>query len=372
MIRQAVRVHFHGADLDDDLVTNYFDKLVQIPLRVPPLGTQEVRAYLMLLFIENSELGPERCESIREQVCQRLSDSWKGTRVDLHFVLSLIEDCPETLRANLELADRLAPLMTTARQIKGNPRLIKRFLNTLAIRLSIARSQHVAVDEGALAKMLLFERCASEDAYAGLIAAINDGDEGKPAILADWEKRALAGEEIDTLLPEWTSSFIKDWLALPPTFAEMDLRSVVYVSREHMPIITSADQLSSEAAGILEALLSLEGATNSALTNKLRSLSGREVTLITERLMVRARQEQEWGTPSVLWGLLSVIDADPEQAPTVARFLESIPTQRLRADIVPAFDGRDWARAALAKWCAHEETSQPVRRAIAAMARERN
>ena len=29
MIRQAVRVHFKNADLDDDLVTNYFDKLIQ-------------------------------------------------------------------------------------------------------------------------------------------------------------------------------------------------------------------------------------------------------------------------------------------------------------------------------------------------------
>ena len=84
----------------------------------------------MLLFVENSELEAEQRESIREQVCQRLSDSWKGTRVDLHFVLGLIEDCPETLHANFELADRLAPLMTTARQIAGNPRLIKRFLNT--------------------------------------------------------------------------------------------------------------------------------------------------------------------------------------------------------------------------------------------------
>ena len=36
MIRQAVRIHFQGATLDDALVTNYFDKLVQIPLRVPP------------------------------------------------------------------------------------------------------------------------------------------------------------------------------------------------------------------------------------------------------------------------------------------------------------------------------------------------
>jgi predicted KAP-like P-loop ATPase len=58
MIRQAVRVHFQGTDLNDDLVTNYFDKLVQVPLRVPPLGTQDVRAYLMMLFVENSEVDP--------------------------------------------------------------------------------------------------------------------------------------------------------------------------------------------------------------------------------------------------------------------------------------------------------------------------
>ncbi len=48
MIRQAVRLHFKDSSLDDDLVTNYFDKLIQIPIRVPPLGTQEVRAYLFL------------------------------------------------------------------------------------------------------------------------------------------------------------------------------------------------------------------------------------------------------------------------------------------------------------------------------------
>ena len=372
MIRQAVRVHFQGADLDDNLVTNYFDKLVQVPVRVPPLGTQEVRAYLMLLFIENSELSPEQREIVREQVCQQLSDSWRGSRVDLAFVLSLLEDCPETLRANLELADRLAPLMTTARQIAGNPRLIKRFLNTLAIRLSIARAQNVAVDEAALAKMLLFERCASEDAYAHLVSAISDGDEGKPAFLADWEREARSGEEIGGLPPAWTAPFIIEWLALPPAFAEMDLRAVVYVSREHMPIISSADQLSSEAAGILEALLRLEGATSSMLSAQLGSLSGREVTLITERLMVRARQEQDWGTPPVLWGLLTVIGTDQEQASTFARFLESLPASRLKTDIVPALYGYSWAQGALAKWKGNGETPQTVKRALEAMEREDN
>ena len=49
MIKHAVRSHFDG--VDDTLVTNYFDKLIQVPIRVPPLGTQEVRAYMMLLFV---------------------------------------------------------------------------------------------------------------------------------------------------------------------------------------------------------------------------------------------------------------------------------------------------------------------------------
>ena len=363
MIRQAVRVHFQGIDLDDDLVTNYFDKLVQVPLRVPPLGTQEVRAYLMMLFVEDSDIEAESCEKLRKDVCQRLSESWKGFRVDLSYVLEQIEDCPKALSANLDLADRLAPLMTTAKQIAGNPRLIKRFLNTLSIRLAIARAQDVAVDEGALAKMLLFERCASEKAYEELIAAINDGDHGKPDFLLDWENRAQAGEELRELPATWNSPFVKDWLALPPSFAGMDLRSVVYVSREHLPIITSADKLSSGAAGILEALVALDR-PNAVLVDQLRILPGREVTLIAERLMVQARQVQEWGTPPVLWGFLTVIDAEPEHASTFTQFLETIPTTRLRPDIVPALGDRDWARPVLDKWNRSEETPQSVRRAI--------
>ena len=41
--KHAVRRHFSGIP-DDVLVTSYFDKLIQVPIRVPPLGAQEVRA----------------------------------------------------------------------------------------------------------------------------------------------------------------------------------------------------------------------------------------------------------------------------------------------------------------------------------------
>ena len=38
MIKHAVKRHFQG--VDDALVTNYFDKLIQVPIRVPQLRVQ--------------------------------------------------------------------------------------------------------------------------------------------------------------------------------------------------------------------------------------------------------------------------------------------------------------------------------------------
>ena len=363
MIRQSVRAHFRHLTLDEDLVTNYFDKLVQVPVRVPPLGTQEVRAYLMLLFVENSGLDSVTCEDIRERVCTRLAEAWKGHRVDSHFVLGLLNDCPDGLRKNVELADRLAPLMTTAKQIAGNPRLIKRFLNTLSIRLAIAKAQGIAIDEEALAKMLLFERCADVRAHVELISAINDGDEGKPRFLAHWEARAQAGQPLADLPSEWDSPFVRDWLALQPSFADMDLRPVVYVSREHLPIVTPTDQLSRNAAEILEALLGVERISG-PLKERLEGISGHEITLIMHRLMVKARQIQEWGTPSVLWGILTLVEAEPSQATSFAQFLTGLSPKLVRPDVIPVLGDRAWARPILGRWVGESECSQAVRRAI--------
>nr|VFJ63727.1 MAG: Predicted P-loop ATPase, KAP-like [Candidatus Kentron sp. DK] len=367
MIRQAVRAHFHGTELDDDLVTNYFDKLIQVPLRVPPLGTQDVRAYMMLLYVENSSLSDDEKERIRSAVCKQLSESWKGKRVDARFMDELIPNCPADLKSNLDLADRLAPLMSTAKQIAGNPRLIKRFLNTLSIRMSLARSQGVPVEETALAKMLLFERCADESAYSELLSNVNESETGKPAFLADWEKKAISGEALEDLKSPWNSDFVRDWLALEPGLADMDLRAIVHVSREHMPIITPSDQLSSEAAGIMEALIGLTKKKSAPLSDQVRSLPGKDVSLMMDRLLVRARQENQWGTPNVLFAILTVIDADESHAVKFAGFLGQIPVERLKAGIVPAIGSYQWAGSVLNKWKNNLSTPGPVKKAINAL-----
>lgn len=346
MIKHAVRKHFDG--VADDLVTNYFDKLVQIPIRVPPLGTQEVRAYMLLLFVENSTLPEDAKETIRKKVCERLAETWRGKRVDRAFIESVHQNLPTELIGRFDTADRLAPLMTSATQISGNPRLIKRFLNALAIRMTISNAHGVGVDEAVLAKMLLFERCGNSKAYEELTRRVNEDPDGKPRFLTEWEEKTSAGEKPD--LPEaWEDPFIREWLTIPPRLAGLDLRGVLYVGREHAPLITPEDRLSSDAAELLTAMLENPDMSD-RLKDRLAALQRPEVTVVMDRLLERARQEQEWGTPPILDACLAVARIDTAQGTRLAAFLTERPPAQITAGIVPKIGDQPWAKSVFGKW----------------------
>ena len=360
MIKHAVRRHFEG--VDDDLVTNYFDKLIQLPIRVPPLGTQEVRAYMMLLFIESSTLDAAVKETIRAGVCRQLEQTWQGKRVDRAFVQSLHDKFEADLIGKFDMVERLAPLMTTASGIGGNPRLIKRFLNAVSIRMAISNAHGVGVDEAVLAKMLLFERLGNPKAYSALTKAVTENEQGKPLFLSEWEDAASQGKELELSAP-WDDPFVLEWLALPPRLAELDLRGVLYVSREHAPLITSADRLSSEAAELLTALLEHPEMADS-LKVRMSKISRAEITIIMDRLLDRARQEQEWGVPPILEACLVAAQADPPQGSRLAAFLAERPATQIRPNIVPKIADQPWAKGVMENWEKIAGISKPVKAAI--------
>jgi predicted KAP-like P-loop ATPase len=360
MIRHAVRRHFQGIN-DDALVTSYFDKLIQVPIRVPPLGTQEVRAYMLLLFVDNSSLDDDVKEQIRKAVSVQLRQTWQGKRVDRAFVESLHDKFSAELKTKFEAADRLAPVMTSATGVLGNPRLIKRFMNALSIRMAISRAHGVGVDEAVLAKLLLFERLGSPKAYADLVAAIGTSDAGTPSFLAAWEANAKAGVSQELLAP-WDGPFVAEWLTLPPAFAEIDLRGALYVSREHAPLISPQDRLSSEAAELLTALLEHPDMAAS-LKPRLVKVARSETTIIMDRLLERAHREQQWGVPPILQACLVLAEADPPQGPRLGGFLAQRPATQVQPSIVPKIAGRPWASAVLDTW-EDGDVSKPVKNAI--------
>ncbi|KEZ17917.1 NTPase KAP [Sphingobium yanoikuyae] len=370
MIRQAVRSHFDNTALDDDLVTNYFDKLIQLPIRVPALGTQEVRAYLMMLFVDaDTDLDTSVKDVVREAVCKRLAQSWTGVRVDKAFVCDTIKDsppnkeCPSGLLNRLALAERIAPILTTSPKIRGNPRLIKRFLNTLSMRSSMARIQSVTVDDEVLVKLLLFERCGDKDAYADLLRAVNESEDGYATLLGDMERRARGDETAPELEKPWNETFHMNWLAMDPPLANKDLRGALYVGRESHPIIFRADELSSEAMEVLDMLLKLNSASPT-VSAEIAKLSNPEIGRITDKLIVRAKNETAWGTPPILNALQALAAASPNSARAVVAFFSEVPSSQIKPAIVPRLRTLPWGQEVLIAFQKRGDLAKPAQNAV--------
>ncbi len=380
MIKEAVRVQFQGTRVDDDIVISYFDKLIQVPLRVPPLGTQEVKAYLMMLFVDQNTINEDAVEDknakeqVRIAINKRLAMSWKGESVDAEFVQGLIKDCPEHLKAELELADRLARQMITSPKVNGNPRLIKRFMNTLSIRRSLAKVQEIVVNDAMFAKLMLFERFASAASFNSLTELISAASGGKSSVLRDLEIDVRKGDAIDE--KRWPSGWkedaklIEEWLKLSPDLGGQDLRGALHVGRESAPIIAAENKLSKNAATLLTQLLALRVAASAAVKTQLAAVAPDERGLIMTSLLDKASAETEWGTPPILYGLSATAAADKTQAERLGVFFGNVASTAIKTGLIPRLGTTDWGKAVLIGFGKRNDLSEPVSKAVNAALKE--
>jgi len=347
MIKHAVRKHFEGMN-DEAAVINYFDKLIQVPVRVPPLSTQDVRAYLLLLLVEDSELEAEKKDRGVATVNKALREGWSGTRLDGDFIVNQHPDLPEPLKDRLRIADHLAPLLATANGIDGNPRLIKRFLNALSIRRAVAAAHGTDVPEDVLAKMLLFERLGTPTVMSELIRQVGLDPNGKPSFLQEWETQALAGEPLSLPSP-WNEEFVEKWLALPPVLSDIDLRPAIHVGRENAPLFIDGPGYTKAASDVLTAMKANPG-SGGQLRQELAALSPRDVGMVMDTLLREAQREERWGAPRILDDCLAVSRLHDSQAGKLARFLKNRPMTQLEPSLIPKISGEPWAAELFTDW----------------------
>lgn len=363
MIRHAVSKHFDG--IDDKLITNYFDKLIQIPVVMPKLGTQDIRSYLSLLYIDASLLHADQKEEIRARVCAQLSQTWNGAHVDRSFIRKQEEELgielPPELAIQLDMVDRLAPLMSADTAIEANPRLIKRFMNAISIRKAIGKAQGVDLDESVLTKMLLLERCGSPQAFNAIAQSSASHESGYPSILSKIETSLMAGEtpELDDV---FESNFFKKWVASEPPLADVDLRPTLFVSREHAPLLLSGEQLTTAGVELLEALLEQPDMAHE-LKDQLEELSTEDLSLMMDKILDIARREQNWGVPEILTACIALGRADPSLGKRFGGFLASRPAQQIEPSIVQRIKDEVWASIPFDAWKI-AAVSQPVKAAI--------
>jgi predicted KAP-like P-loop ATPase len=364
MIRGAVRAHFNDIDLTEDLVTSYFDKLIQVPLQVPRLGVIEVKAFLILLF---SDLAKQRGEITAEELAEAekvvllaARQPWAGglTRKKMQEAFGAKA---AKLSKEIDLADQLASIMVSAERIAGNPRLIKRFLNNLLIRDAVAKAQGMAISFDQLVKLQLFERNASSAAFDYLIKQLAAQEDGKAAFIAKIEETLTKDEVYQAPDKSWDSPFILEWLKLNPKLGEVDLRPLLYLSRDRSLSLARFDEISPEGKTLLEAILEAKNFMQ-PLVDQLKSLDEMDAERILTRILRQARSDQ-WDRTRLIQAL-HVPKAFPGLGSTFVNFLNEIPTDRRPAPLIPLLKGEAWAQEMLQQWSADQRSPQPVKKAI--------
>jgi hypothetical protein len=263
MIEYAVREHFPDLPAAGPLTyaRNYLEKLIQVPFRIPALGAPETRIYTTLLLIQ-AEVGEADPAFLRLLAAARnmLKRPWRNPVLDRNAVEKAMGDrLAPGVQAAITLGQQISPILADG--TKGNPRQIKRFLNSLLLRYAIADARGFAEDitRPALAKIMLAERfmprvfdrlarlgANSESGKVNALAAIEEiaraiptpaakkaAGEGQERPRKQKSPEATLDVETTELVEAWRSDrALVTWARIDPPLGELDLRPYLFVTRD--------------------------------------------------------------------------------------------------------------------------------------------
>jgi len=348
MIEYAVRRHFpnlpSNAEGPTSFSRSYLEKLIQIPFRLPPMNRSETKRYISLLLASQAFADkPQAFTKLLEGVREKLSTPLDEVSVDAALVeLILGEPVGERLREALLMADRISSPL--AEGLKGNPRQIKRFLNTLVLRMQLASAYKLtdSIREIKLAKLMLVERL-HEPAYNAILESCRSSANGRSEALKKLEtvvrvedggseNRPTSKTEngrgglSEHFTPLLDSEWFKLWLKMEPSLGEDDLRPYFYVSREGKPGLVGLGGIPAELGSIIETLKSGETFKIAKITQETKNLSHDDASMILTRLLVAARESEDWDSqPATIKGAATLVGAHPKLQLGLLRAFENMP-----------------------------------------------
>lgn len=350
MIEYSVRHHFPDLPVTSapgSYARNYLEKLIQVPFRMPALGSVETRIYLTLLISLTEGLSDMDFQRLIPVARNALRRPWLDTGFDRGTIEKALGSLPPQVETGLQLATEITPVLTDG--ARGNPRQIKRFVNTLDLRLTIAEERGFRGDlrMPVLAKLMLAERFAPEVFDA--IALDLDVD-GKSKIIAELEGRAATTSKPKTgsksstkatepsgskLVQDWPNlEWAKRWGRIKVSLSDVDLRPYFFVSRDRRTAMASAI-----AAGPIEELVERLSATSLGAKSEprasLSALTAVDAERVFHALSAKITNAETLNSrPAAADGLATLCSARPELRDALLTLLDRLPTATVGAWVV--------------------------------------
>lgn len=205
LVTHAITDRYQPSPRALEMASEYLEKIVQIPVPVPTLGLADTEAYLALTLLQthvDDEIAyaavVAHCDEQRRAGVTRILDKLPTDAI------------PEAARGDLQLAEMLAPVLY--RELGGNPRRLKRFLNAYWIRATIAGRRAIKLEPAALAKLMVLEQLY-QDEFVRLLGWLADGELAQRLGEVETGKKAAAD----------ATDKLREWAALRPALAELDI-----------------------------------------------------------------------------------------------------------------------------------------------------
>lgn len=228
--------------------SDYLEKLIQLPYKLPKLSYSEQETYVTLLLcskMENENLFP----TIHRKYLE-FREKDKHSKYDLNK----IQKANPTINFGTTSGYlSIIPIMSSF--LNGNPRQLKRFLNTFDMRRRMAGvAGFREIYPEVMVKLMVLEYNSQLRQYIDDLYA-RQKDTGFIKGMKKVEEQAAAGDVKENGWKDlWNTPDGRRWLSTKPSLAQKNLRNYFWISREALTVTPIESKVSALVQGVYDRL----------------------------------------------------------------------------------------------------------------------
>lgn len=342
MIEYAVREHFPNLPAAyADYTKSYLEKLIQIPIRIPTLNRFQTGNYIRFLMLQNYlKNDTEKLKQVYELWERKKKMPYDPLELSYEIINEALGTDDTDLKETLMVAKQITPTLSAG--LKGNPRNIKRFLNTLFLRLKIARIYGLdnIIKLDILSKLMLLERF-QPDLFNRIVDEVAISETGVSVSIGKTEDSLQEGTEFKPSDGNpFTNEIFQEWTSLEPILKNIDLRPYIYISKEKALGLVMDTSVTEELAEILEKLSSGNSLALRQVEKELEKLDKQKHMLLFEKLEASFKSSTDLSKiPPSYQGILRIIKVNSDLEERALTLLEPFPDSTLGLWVISEFSG---------------------------------
>lgn len=274
VIQYAIKKKYPNIDgFNVELDKEYIEKMIQVPIQIPELSSKDIQNYLLLLVLQKY-MEPKKFENL----VSIIADNKLMVKSDV-IEIEQIENLYGSINDGVsfekkeeykEVIDVILKIRKIASiTLNGNPRQVKRFLNTFITKRNLSKLYYgdEELDMAIMAKLLILHKL-NPDLFNQLNVWNSNFNQETDSGNEQYRlmRQGLEDVESNSMYHKWYRPRIKAWINCPPVELEKEnLDRYFYLTRE---ILNQVEDLESNLSEASKMMLDRIGSILPALASK--------------------------------------------------------------------------------------------------------